>query len=214
MQASRILHVLVIPKSIMDVRYLLHDIGRTGGNEISKEPRRPADASGQVLRFPNRLWSIKSLGSFYGERVMRGKSYAALTVHGLTKSFRKTHLVALDLIQAKVHTALAVLSFLLLPSVSYLYHAFNAEVQLFSEYSSSTLLHNIPASSLQKILRTARHSVRRNTTREGRTKVNKRNGKWRTTLHMFYLFKIPRQFTQRFGNIILLVSSLYDCSLS
>jgi hypothetical protein len=109
---------------------------------------------------------------------------------------------------------LAVLSFLLLPSVSYLYHAFNAEVQLFSEYSSSTLLHNIPASSLQKILRTARHSVRRNTTREGRTKVNKRNGKWRTTLHMFYLFKIPRQFTQRFGNIILLVSSLYDCSLS
>ena len=62
---------------------------------------------------------------------MRGKSYAALTVHGFTKSFRKTHLVALGLIQAKVHTALAVLSCLLLPLVSYLYHAFNAGDQLF-----------------------------------------------------------------------------------
>jgi hypothetical protein len=104
---------------------------------------------------------------------MRGKSYAALTVHGLTKSFRKTHLVALDLIQAKVHTALAVLSFLLLPSVSYLYHAFNAEVQLFSEYSSSTLLQKIPAFSLQKFLRTARHCVRRNTTRKAAQKSTK-----------------------------------------
>jgi hypothetical protein len=52
MQASRIHHALVIPKSIMDVRYLLHDIRRAMGNEISKEPRRPADASGQVLRAP------------------------------------------------------------------------------------------------------------------------------------------------------------------
>lgn len=58
MQASRILHVLVIPKSIMDVRYLLRDIGRTVGNEISKEPRRPADASGQALRFPNWLGAL------------------------------------------------------------------------------------------------------------------------------------------------------------
>jgi hypothetical protein len=58
MQASRILHVLVIPKAIMDVRYLLHDLGGTVGNEISKEPRRPADASGQVLRFPNRLGAL------------------------------------------------------------------------------------------------------------------------------------------------------------
>ena len=58
MQASRIHHALVIPKSIMDVRYLLHDIRRAMGNEISKEPRRPADASGQVLRFPNRLGAL------------------------------------------------------------------------------------------------------------------------------------------------------------
>jgi hypothetical protein len=67
MQASRIHHVLVIPKSIMDVRYLLHDIGRAVGNEISKELRRPADASDQVLRLPNRLGTLSLLGSFYDE---------------------------------------------------------------------------------------------------------------------------------------------------
>ena len=39
MQASRIHHVLVVPNSIMDVRHLLHDIGRAVGNEISTEPR-------------------------------------------------------------------------------------------------------------------------------------------------------------------------------
>jgi hypothetical protein len=59
-----------------------------------------------------------------------------------------------------------------------------------------------------KALREAQHNA------EGCTKVNKSDGKWRTTLHMFYLFKIPSQFTQRSSNIILLVFSLYHCSLS
>src|SRR5271170_2520273 len=92
--------------------------------ETSKEPRRPADASDQVLRLHNRryarAWNIRSLGSLHGERVMRGECHATLAAHGFTKSFRKTHLVALGLIQAKAHTALVVLSCSLLPSVSYL----------------------------------------------------------------------------------------------
>lgn len=33
MQAPGIHHVLVVPNSIMDVRHLLHDIGRAVGNE-------------------------------------------------------------------------------------------------------------------------------------------------------------------------------------
>jgi ABC-type transport system involved in cytochrome bd biosynthesis fused ATPase/permease subunit len=144
---------------------------------------------------------------------MRGKSHAALTVHGFTKSVRKIHLVALGLIKAKVHTALVVLSCLLLPSVSYLYHAFNAEDHLFMDthlQHCCTIYRHLFAKIFtgSKALREAQHNA------EGRTKVNKSNGKWRTTLHMLYLFEIPSQFTQRFSNIILLVSSPCHCSLS
>jgi hypothetical protein len=217
MQASRIHHVSMIPKGIMDVRRLLHDIGRAVGNEISKEPRRPADASDQVLRLHNRrnarAWNIKSSGSLHGDRVMRGKSHATLAAHGFTKSFRKIHLVVLSLIQAKVHTALVVLSRSLLPSVSYLCGAFNAEdrplMNTYLQHCCTICWYLFP-----KFLRAARHCVRRKHNAEGRTKVNKSNGKRRTTLHMFYFFKIPRQFSQHFGDIILLASSLCHCSLS
>ena len=135
MQAPGIHHILVVPNSIMDVCHLLHDIGKAVGNEISTEPRRPADASDQVLRLDNhgyaRAWNIKLLGSFHGRpRVMRGNSHTALTADGFTKSFRKTHPVGLGLIQPKAYTALAVLSCSLLPSVSYLHRAFNERTNL------------------------------------------------------------------------------------
>ena len=139
------------------------------------------------------------MGSFYGERVLRGKSHTALTVHGVTKSVRETHPVALGLIQAKVHTALAVLfvfttttCFLPLPCIK-------CRGSSFYGYSSSTLLHNIPASLCQKILRAARHCVRRNTTRKDAQKSTKVMENGVTTLHMFCLFEIPSQFTQRFS---------------
>jgi hypothetical protein len=69
---------------------------------------------------------------------MKEKTHAALTTHGFTKSVRKTHPVALSLVQAKAYTALAVLSCSLLPSVSYLYRAFNAEDHLLSILSFNT----------------------------------------------------------------------------
>jgi ABC-type transport system involved in cytochrome bd biosynthesis fused ATPase/permease subunit len=132
---------------------------------------------------------------------------------GSQKSVRKTHPVALGLIQAKVHTALAVLSCLLLPPVSYLYHALNAEDHLFMDthlQHCCTIYRHLFAKNFtgSEALREAQHNA------EGRTKVNKSNGKWRTTLHMSCLFEIPSQFTQRFSNTILLVSSPYHRSLS
>src|SRR5271156_531901 len=141
---------------------------------------------------------------------MKGKSHAALTAHGFTKPFRKTHLVALSLIQAKAYTPLAVLSCSLLPSASYLYRAFNAEDQpLMNTYLQHC--RTIHRYFFPKNLRAARHYVRRKHNAEGRTKVNKSKGKRRTTLHMFYLFKIPHQCTQHFGDISLLASSLCHC---
>ena len=152
-------------------------------------------------------WNIKSLGSFHGERVMRGKSHATQTAHGFTKSFRKTHLVALNLIQAKAYSALAVLSCSILPSASYLYRAFDAGDQPLMNTLPSTLPHNTPVSLSKKKLRAARRYVRRKHNAEGRTIVNKSKGKRHTNLHMFYLFKIPHRCTQHFGNISLLASS-------
>jgi hypothetical protein len=97
---------------------------------------------------------------------MRGRSHAALTAHGFTKSFRKTHLVALSLIQVKAYTVLAVLSCSLLPSASYLYHAFNAEDQplmnTYLQHCRTTHRYLFPNN-----LRAARRYVRRKHNAEG-----------------------------------------------
>ena len=137
---------------------------------------------------------------------MRWKSHATLTAHGFTKSFRKTHLVALSLIQAKAYAALAVLSCSLLPSASYLYRAFNAEDQPFM----NTYLQHCRTIHRYLFPVTSSKALREAQTQRGRThKSQQKEGK---KAHKFvYVLLIQDTPSVHTNNLATLAFSLLVC---